>query len=129
MVFKVVSWPSGELFIFSGYLPCIHEVHMLINFCLFFFSLVNLFFIIGGLSQCLKRVEGNFFFLPYSCSTITKNFKMVTVEHRTKYKILVSVGLCMTEQVTCPSSWPVISTFYFLLFACEGDRNIPPTLA
>ena len=45
------------------YHPCIHEVYMLTNYCLFFSC--NQFAIVEGLSQDFRRVEGKLSFLSY----------------------------------------------------------------
>lgn len=43
--------------------------------------------------------------LPTKCTfkgQIVKNFKMVTVEHETKPRVLLSAGSCEVPQITCP---------------------------
>lgn len=62
IVFKVVALVIfQEILSFLGYLPCIKEVYMLLNFC---FSFVDLSLIQRCLSQEPRIAEGKLFFLP-----------------------------------------------------------------
>lgn len=58
----------GEFHCFPGYLPCIQELDMLLNFC---FVPINLSFItgVGGACQEPSRVDEKWFFLSYILGT------------------------------------------------------------
>lgn len=69
MIFKLVGWPPQEVTQFTVYLPCICDIHVLINVC---FPFVDCLLLEDVSAKNSEGLEGKLFFLSYNSNRLLK---------------------------------------------------------